>query len=169
MQKIIIIGCPGSGKSTLSKQLSQILNLPLIHLDKEFWLPEWVKPDREEWNKKLVTLLERPQWIMDGNFNRSIELRLQYADTLIYLDFNKYICNYRIKKRIRENLGTVRDDMAEGCAEQKDKEFLKFAWNFNKLHRREYYEMLKKHPDKNIVILRSPRKVKKYLAQLSKS
>lgn len=70
--KIIVIGNCGSGKSYVSKQLSNIMGLPLIHLDNEFWKPNWVATDKEEWLKKQHQFIEKDKWIIDGNYNSTL-------------------------------------------------------------------------------------------------
>ncbi|MBQ5783054.1 MAG: AAA family ATPase, partial [Oscillospiraceae bacterium] len=86
MKKILIIGSPGSGKSTLSVKLSQKMNIPCVHLDKLWWKEDWVHVSREEFDVLLQTELEKDSWIMDGNFNRTLHHRLEYADTVIWMD-----------------------------------------------------------------------------------
>ena len=70
MERIVIIGCGGAGKSTLARQLGEKLNIPVVHLDKLWWKPNWVESSREEFDAKLARELAKPRWIMDGNFNR---------------------------------------------------------------------------------------------------
>ena len=79
MERIVIIGCGGSGKSTLARRLGELLNLPVVHLDKLYWHPGWVESTDEEFDAKLAAELEKPQWIMDGNFDRTMQMRLAPA------------------------------------------------------------------------------------------
>lgn len=152
MKKIMVIGSPGSGKSTFSRELAEITGLPLIHLDKLFWRPGWVHCSREEFDRLLTAELEKDRWIIDGNYSRTIELRLKYADTVIFFDYPRRVCLWRVIKRILGGRGNVRPDMGEGCPERLDFEFLKYVWNFNKT---ELPETLKKLEDKqNIEIIR---------------
>ena len=117
MERIVIIGCGGAGKSTLARQLGKKLNIPVVHLDKLWWKPGWVESSREEFDAKLAEELAKPQWIMDGNFNRTINQRVDRCDTLIYLDFNRVACLMGVLKRVLTTYGKVRPDMGEGCPE----------------------------------------------------
>ncbi|MHA1520098.1 MAG: hypothetical protein ACTSRK_07935 [Promethearchaeota archaeon] len=87
MQRLLIIGSGGAGKSVCARQLASILNLPVHHLDRYFWQPNWVKTPKEEWLQQLQTLLEQDRWIIDGDYGSTLEHRLQYADAIIYLDY----------------------------------------------------------------------------------
>ena len=113
-KKIIVIGSCGSGKTTFSLQLGYITGIPVIHLDKEYWQPGWVEPIQDEWIKKLNELMSKDKWILDGNFKSSLELRLQQADTVIFLDFKRHLCLYRVGKRFLKNFNKSRPDMPEG-------------------------------------------------------
>ena len=163
MQRVVIIGCGGAGKSTLARQLGEKLNLPVVHLDKLWWKPGWVESSREEFDAKLAEELAKPQWIMDGNFNRTINQRIARCDTLIYLDFNRVTCLMGVLKRVLTTYGTVRPDMPEGCPERFDWEFLKWVWNFNRNNREKTYGQLVKLPADKVIILKNRREVRKFL------
>ena len=167
MERILIIGCGGAGKSTLAQQLGKKLNLPVVHLDKLFWKPGWVASPREEMNEKIRIELEKPQWIMDGNFNHTIPERIKYCDTVIYLDFSRFACLRGVCKRILTTYGTVRPDMGEGCPERFDLDFLKWVWNFNKKNRESYYRLLNETEGIQTIVLKNRRMVKRFLQSLS--
>ena len=166
MERIIIIGCGGAGKSTLARQLGEKLDLPVVHLDKLFWHPGWVESTKEEIDSKILAELEKPQWIMDGNYNRTMPQRLQHCDTVIYLDFSRLACLMGVLKRVITTYGTVRPDMGEGCQERFDWEFLKWVWNFNKNNRERYYRMLNEAEGIETVVLKNRRMVKRFLNSL---
>ena len=166
MNRIIIIGCPGSGKTTLARQLSHKLKLPLVHLDKIFWTGNWEHLSREEFDKLLLIELQKPQWVIDGNFNRSIPTRLQYCDTVIYLDFPQITCIISVLKRVIFSYGKTRPDMGGNCPEKFDLEFLKLIWNFNKEHKRNYYQTFKSIKNKQVIILNSRKKVKDFISSI---
>ena len=166
MERILIIGCGGAGKSTLARQLGEKLNLPVVHLDKLFWKPGWVASSREEMNEKIRVELEKPQWIMDGNFNHTIPERIKYCDTVIYLDFSRFACLRGVCKRIITTYGTVRPDMGEGCPERIDFDFLKWVWNFNKKNRENYYRLLNETEGVETIVLKNRRMVKRFLQSL---
>ena len=167
MERIIIIGCGGSGKSTLARQLGEKLNLPVVHLDQIWWAPgNWKHLEREEFDRRLMQELEKPRWIMDGNFNRTIEARLEQCDTVIYLDMNRLVCLKSWLGRVIQNWGHARPDMAEGCKEWIDPEFAAWIWNFNKNNRKRYYELLEQQTEKKVLIFKNRRQVAKFLESL---
>ena len=165
MERILIIGCGGAGKSTLARQLGEKLELPVVHLDKLFWKPGLVEESFEEFDRKLAIELEKTRWIMDGNFNRTMPQRLSKCDTIIYLDFSRWACLWGVVRRIITTYGTVRPDMGDGCPERFDREFLQWVWNFNKNKRERNYRLLKEAVGVNVVIRKNRREVKRFLAQ----
>ena len=88
MQKILVIGCCGAGKSTFSRKLNNIINLELIHLDQYYHKPNWEEPDKEKWEKIVSHLVQKPSWIMDGNYKGTFDVRFKEANTIIYLDYS---------------------------------------------------------------------------------
>ena len=166
MERIIIIGCGGAGKSTLARQLGEKLDIPVVHLDKLFWHPGWVESTKEEIDGKIRAEMEKPRWIMDGNYNRTLSERIGRCDTIIYLDFSRFACLMGVCKRILTTYGQVRPDMGEGCPERIDLEFLKWVWNFNKNKRESIYKLLNEAEDKETIVLKNRRAVKKFLEQV---
>ena len=166
MERIVIIGCGGSGKSTLARRLGEQLKLPVVHLDKLFWHPGWVESTDEEFDAKLAAELEKPQWIMDGNFNRTMELRLAKCDTVIYLDYSRLVCLWGVLCRIVKSYGKTRPDMGEGCPERIDMEFLKWVWNYNRDKRERNYRYLNDATHAQTYALKSRRQMKKFLKTL---
>ena len=166
MERILIIGCGGAGKSTLARQLGEKLNLPVVHLDRLFWKPGWVEENREEFDRKLALELEKTQWIIDGNFNRTMPQRLAKCDTIIYLDFPRIICLLGVAKRIVTTYGKVRPDMGEGCPERFDLEFLRWVWNYNNKNRQRNHQLLEEATHAEKIVLRNRRAVKQFLKNL---
>lgn len=167
MERIMIIGCGGAGKSTLAKKLGEKTGLPVVHLDQIYWSPgNWQHLEKDEFDALLMQELQKPRWILDGNFNRTMELRLEKCDTVIYLDFNRITCILGWMKRVVKNWGTAREDMAPGCNEWFDPEFAKWLWNFNKLNRTRYLAILEKQKDKEVYIFRNRRQVRNFLNTL---
>ncbi len=166
-KRILVIGCPGSGKTTLSKKIAKILDLPIIHLDAFYHKPNWKEPKKHQWNKVLQDLLKRKLWVMDGNYAESFNLRFLRADAIIYLDYSSLRCCYRVLKRIIKYNGAKRSDMASGCVETFDISFLKFVFMFNNINRANTYSMLEKQKHiKPIKILKSDREVNFFLSEL---
>lgn len=131
INRILVLGSPGAGKSTFSRRLGAVLEIPVIHLDAHFWEPGWEKPEREAWIETQRELIDSSEeWIMDGNYGSTVEVRLRAAETVILLGFSKYRCLYRLLKRRIQYRNRSRPDMAEGCPEKVDIEFLRYIWNF---------------------------------------
>lgn len=166
MKRVIIIGCGGSGKSTLARQMGEITGIPVVHLDKLFWKPNWVERTPEEFDPLVEQELAKDTWIMDGNFNRTMPLRIARCDTIIYLDFSRMACLMGVLKRVLTTYGTVRPDMGEGCPERIDWNFLKWVWNFNKNKRQRYYRLLKEATHAQAIVLKNRRSVKRFLKTL---
>jgi adenylate kinase family enzyme len=164
--KILIIGCCGAGKTELAKQIAETTKLPLIHLDKEYYKPNWGKPTKEEWEKKVLELVSSQQWIMDGNYYNSMDIRLSSANTVIFLDINRFTCIVRIIKRMILLSGRCRPDMAADCRERIDMDFIRYVWNFNKIMRPRIYELLKRYSDIDLVVLKNSGEIRGFLAGL---
>lgn len=166
MERIVIIGCGGAGKSTLARQLGEKLGIPVVHLDKLFWNPGWVEKSQEEFDVLHRQELAKEKWIMDGNFNRTMPQRIARCDTVIYLDFSRIACLLGVLKRVLTTYGKVRPDMGEGCPERIDFEFLKWVWSYNKNKRERNYKLLNEAQHAETIVLKNRRAVRKFLAQL---
>lgn len=166
MKMVIIIGCGGSGKSTLTRELSKKVNLPVVHLDKIFWKEDWINISVEEFDKLLNEEIIKEKWILDGNYQRTLKERLKYCDTVIYLDYPRRTCLYGVIKRVLSNYGRVRLDMADGCLERFDLDFMKWIWNFNKTHRDNFYNILKEENDKEIHIFKNRKECNEFIKNL---
>ncbi len=163
-KRVIVIGSSGAGKSTLSNQLAQKWALPLIHLDSVYWNPGWVPTPSDEFRVKVEEKLKEERWIIDGNFNSTLKLRAQHADLIIFLDFPKVLCTYRIIKRYWTYKGVTRPDMGRECPEKIDKEFVKWVWNFPKGVRPGILNALREVASTtDICILRNPKEVKHFI------
>lgn len=168
MERIMIIGCGGAGKSTLARALGEKTGLPVVHLDQIWWAPgNWQHLEREEFDRLLTAEVAKPRWILDGNFNRTLEMRLEACDTVIYLDFSRIACLRSWIGRVVRNWGHARADMAEGCSEWLDPEMAKWIWNFNKTNRSRYYKLLGGLEGKQVYILKNRREVNRFLNGLN--
>ncbi len=162
--KIMVIGCCGAGKSTFSKILQQKTSLPLIHLDQCYWKPNWTTTPKEEWEAIVEELANRKEWIIDGNYNSTLDIRLEKADTVIYLDLPTWKCLWRVIKRIYQNKGRSRSDMTENCEERWDWEFILFVATFNLKRRKKLLHKINSHQkEKKIIILKNQKAIDQYL------
>ena len=167
MERVMVIGCSGAGKSTLARKLGEKTGLPVIHLDQIFWSPgNWSHLERAEFDAALEKEVQKDRWIIDGNYNRTIPLRLSRCDTVIYLDFSRLRCMTGWIGRVIKNWGAARADMAPGCDERFDPEMAGFIWNFNRKNRKRYRQMLADGEGIDVYILKNRREVKKFLEQL---
>ena len=170
LHKILVIGCCGAGKSTFSKKLQAILELELIHLDQYYHKPNWEEPKKVEWEKRVNNLVQKPSWIMDGNYSETMDIRIKNADTIIYLDYPILKCFWRVIKRVFKYNGIQRSDMANGCKEEFDLEFLYFVLMFNIRFRKEILTKLNLVKDKKeVCVFKTDKQADKFLAQISES
>ena len=167
MKKAIIIGCPGSGKTTFAERLSAITKLPVHHLDAIWHKPDGSHIPREDFDAHLSEIFAAPEWIIDGNYSRTIPMRLEKCDTVFYLDYPRLVCFFGVVRRVLGSLGKTRPDMAEGCPERFDLEFLKFVWNFRKKKRAGILALLE-GANAEIHIFRSRKEAKRYLDGMEK-
>lgn len=164
MKKVLVLGCCGAGKSTFSKKLHSILKLELIHLDKYYHKPNWEEPENTEWEKTVNFLIKKPSWIMDGNFSETMDIRIKNADTIIYLDYPTLKCFWRVLLRIFKYNGRSRSDMATGCKEQLDLEFLYFVLTFNRKNRKKTLKKLDSAKEnKKVYIFKSDKEADLFL------
>jgi adenylate kinase family enzyme len=165
MKRILVIGSGGAGKSTVAARLGQLLKLEVIHLDKFYWRAGWVEPSKEEWLQTVTALTNRESWIIDGNYGGTLELRMHRCDTIIFLDLSRFLCVWRIVKRNLRYRRGGRPDMAEGCPEKLDLEFVSWIWNYSRRSRPKVVELIRTHAgDKRVIWLRSKADVERFLS-----
>jgi adenylate kinase family enzyme len=165
MQKIIIVGCPGSGKTTLANQLGKILDIPVHHLDKIFWKEGKKASHQDEFRKLVKELMKEDKWILDGNFKRSVEDRIEKADTVILFDFPKLIIIWRVFKRFFKHFNKVRPDMGGNNKERIEWLHFKYILTYPMKEYLLKISLLSK--DKNLFILKNPREVRVFLKNIS--
>lgn len=129
MKRILVIGSGGAGKSTFALRLGAILNLEVIHLDSLYWSSGWVEMPKDRWRAVVEELLQRDSWIIDGNYGGTLDLRLADCDGVIFLNVPRLICLQRVLKRVVLYRKASRPDMAAGCRERVNWEFIKYVWD----------------------------------------
>ena len=164
MKKIILIGSGGAGKSTLARKLGDKLDIDVFYLDKLLWKPHWEMTERAYQIEVQNNLLKEPSWIIDGNYGGTLDMRIASADTIIFLDRNRFVCIYQVLKRVKEFNGITRPDMQDDCPEKLDFSFLKWIWNFPKKQRIEIIKMLENVPNsKHVIILKNKKQIQHFL------
>lgn len=162
IKKIAIVGCAGSGKTTLASKLSKTLNLPLYHLDKYYWLPNWKRRNHDEFKKIHRDIYLRDEWIIDGNQTRTIKERLQHADMVIFLDRSRWLCLWRAFTRWLFNRHTSRSDLIKGCKDRITWGFYRYIWVFPRDYRPKVTNTLQELSGPNIVVLRSDSEISNF-------
>lgn len=152
-RRLLIIGCPGSGKSTLARRLAEKTGLPLVHLDALYWLPGWTARNRDDFDALLEEALQKPEWIIDGNYTRTLSRRLEFCDAVIWLDYGRMTCLKDVILRVLKSHGRVRSDMGAGCPERLDGAFLRFVWTFRRTSNAKIADRLRQRP--SVLVLRA--------------
>jgi adenylate kinase family enzyme len=138
-RRVVVTGMAGSGKSTFSRALSAQTGLPVVHLDVHFWKPGWVEPSEAEWREKQRDLITRDEWILDGNYHATLDLRLERADTAVFLDTSWWVCVWRALVRgVRKR--PVGFQLPNGCEESAGRRLRdewSLAWRIWRVHRSE--------------------------------
>ncbi|MGH7177705.1 MAG: AAA family ATPase [Tepidisphaeraceae bacterium] len=169
MNRVLVLGPCGAGKSMFAARLGAITRLPVIHLDAEYFRPGWIEPTRDQFARKTLSLIAPDRWIIDGNYGATLELRLEAADTIIYLDLPRWLCIARVVKRVFANAGRVRVDMAQGCPERWDWEFMEYVWNFHSESRpRALRRLARFAAGRRVLFLRTRAQVEDFLSHASR-
>jgi len=161
MKKVLVIGCPGSGKSTLSRALHQKTGLPLYHLDQLFWNADKTTVDKEVFMERLRQVLQQEEWILDGNYSSTLELRLQHCDTVIFLDYPTRLCLDGVAAR----RGIPRSDIP-WVETQEDPEFTAFIQDFNTKSRPELLALLAQYPHKTLHVFTHRSQAERFLSRI---
>ncbi|WP_191385244.1 AAA family ATPase [uncultured Flavonifractor sp.] len=167
MRRVLVLGCPGAGKSTLARSLGEALSLPVVHLDKLWWKSGWINRTEGEFDALLDTVLLGEEWVIDGNYLRTLPRRLERCDAVVLLDYPRQVCLFRALRRILSWRGRTRPDMAADCPERLDGEFVRWIWEFHRTQRPQVLELLdgwtgEKH------VFRSPKDCARFLAKLER-
>ncbi len=161
----MVIGCSGTGKSTLAQTLAKKSHYPIIFLDQHYWKEGWKETPEPEWRETIKGLIKGHSWIMDGNYSGTWDLRLPVTDMVIYLDYPTYIPLFRALWRIFSQYGKTRTDMAADCPERLDWDFINYILTFRKKRRRKHITHLKEHEQTTrILIFTHPKELKLWLS-----
>ena len=158
MKKIIVIGCPGSGKSTFSRALHKKIGIPLYHLDMMYWNSDKTTVEKSVFLERLTEVINKDEWIIDGNYASTMEMRLVECDCVIFLDYPLEIC----LAGIHERRGKARPDMP-WIENEEDTEFMNFVKGFMENQRPHILELLAKYKDKNIIIFNNREEADEFL------
>lgn len=162
MKKILVIGRPGSGKSYFSKRLSPLLVIPLYHLDNIFWKDDGSHISREELLRECDKIFALDSYILDGNYKSTLYYRINYCDTIFFLDIPKDVCMEGLKRRENE----YRDDIPSIITKRSIDGLIRAVENFDNDDRLIIESEIKKHPEVNVITFHSRKEVDEYLESL---
>ncbi len=171
MKRIAVVGCPGAGKTTFCRALSKKTGISIIHLDTYYHdksQPYFEAKNLRAWESKIAELARKEQWIMDGNFGSTFTLRFARADTIIFFDYPRYLCLWRILKRRLQFRSSPRQEMPEDWREKVDYGFLRYVWKFKKQSRHKIIDALP-DADTDLIIFKNPNDAKKYFENYKKT
>lgn len=168
MQRVIVIGPCGAGKSVASVDIGRALGLPVYHLDQLHWREGWIESSREELLEALEPILAGERWVIDGNYGGTMAGRVARADTVVYLDYPIRLCLWRAFKRVWRYRGRTRPDMAPGCPERLDPAFFFYILTFRRGPRVRTEERLVGHEAK-VLRFRRPAELSRWISGLGAS
>lgn len=163
--KVMIIGRPGSGKSTFAIWLAKALNIKLFHLDKFFFEDNWIERDYQEFLSSQQDMISRASWIIDGNSTKSYEMRYSCADLCLYFNFPRWLCYWRVFKRLFYKHPHI-DDRAENCQETVRWSLLKYMWNFEGRVNPIIKKLQLNYPNVKFIEFRSDEEVNTFMQQI---
>lgn len=161
MQKVLVIGCPGSGKSTFARALCEKTGLPLCHLDMLYWNADRTTVERGVFLRRLQAVLETDHWIIDGNYGATLALRIQACDTVFFLDYPPELCLQGVKDRQNK----PRQDMP-WIETEEDPEFTAYIKSFHAEQRPQILQLLRQYAHKHILIFTDRREADSFLSQI---
>ena len=168
--RISIIGYSASGKSTLAKTIGEILGIPILHLDKVNFLPNWEERKKTESTKIVEDFINnnKNKFIIDGNYSKfAYELRMKISDKIIFMDFDRFTCLFQAFQRYNEYKGKVRESMSEGCCEKLDWDFIKWILFEGRKEERvnKFNKLIEEYKEK-IIILKNRKEVDDFIDKI---
>ena len=162
MKRILVIGCPGAGKTYFAKKLKDIIHLPVIHMDNLYWHEDKTSISQDELSQKLLPYLEKEEWIIDGNYHDTLELRLKYATDVFFINVTREECIEGILERIDQ----PRDDIPWVETKKDAAELIAWTLDYEERTKIKEEELLKQYPNVNVHVLKSRKEVNDYLESL---
>ncbi|MBB3522896.1 AAA family ATPase [Rhizobium sp. BK456] len=168
--RILVVGCSGGGKSTISLKIAKRFGLPYISLDRDvFWLPGWVVRERAEQRNIIASRILEERWIMDGSNPSSLDIRMPRTDFVLWVRMPQLLCIWGAISRWAKWIGRNRPEMAPGCPEKIDLEFLRFIWTFEeKIAPRITAGIAEHGPEVPVLQLKSRRQMRELLDLLAR-
>ena len=167
MNRVMVIGVSaGAGKSTFARRLGKLTGIEVEHLDRHYWKPGWIEASTEEFSAAQREIVERDQWIIEGNYTSTIDIREPHADTVIYLELPMRVCLYRVVKRRIQYHGKTREDLTPGCPEKIDWAFIKFIVTTYGRRKKKMAERLQRYANegKTVHYLKSAAQIEGFLS-----
>lgn len=165
INRVVIIGGPGTGKTTLAKKLAKKYELPVYHIDGIHILPDWKKRNRIQRDKMILERIKEEQWIFDGTYETTLEARVKRADLIIFLDYSTMAKLKGIFQRYIKNKGKEKEEIP-GCQEKIDFYFIQKTIKDNKNKREKIYEILEKHLEKEILVFRNRKELNQWYRKI---
>ena len=160
--KILVLGCSGSGKSTFARKLQKLTGLPLVHLDNIWWKPDRTHISRDEFDQRLEKIVCADRWIIDGDYSRTYERRIAACDTVFFLDFSENVCMDGIAGRV----GRERPDIP-WTENTLDPELVKLVQTYHTDNRPVLYDLFRAYNEKRIIIFRTRAEADRWLCELT--